>query len=77
MAPKSTKLGPPGRLWGGLGEVLGAFWEDFGGVLGGVFVTFERKNRKRPRSPRLEPARAGSTFARSKSDEKVKPPFFR
>ena len=72
MAPKSTKLGPPGRLWGGLGEVLGAFWEDFGGVLGDVFATFKRKNRKWPRSPRLEPARAGSTSARSKIAEKSK-----
>ena len=45
-ASKSTKLGPPGRLWVGLGEVLGAFLDDFGGILGGIFVTFERRNRK-------------------------------
>ena len=44
--------------------------EHVGGILGAVFVTFERRKQKCPRSPRLEPARAGSTFSSSKSDDK-------
>ena len=52
-------------------QVLGAFWELFRAILGGIFGTIERRKQKRPRSLPLEPARAGSTSARSKIEGKA------
>ena len=57
--------------WGPSGEVSGAFWELFRAILGGIFGTIERRKQKRRRSLPLEPARAGSTLARSKIEEKA------
>ena len=57
--------------WGPPGEVSGAFWELFRAILGGIFGTIERRKQKRRTSLPLEPARAGSTLARSETDEKA------
>ena len=57
--------------WGPSGEVSGAFWELFRAILGSIFGTIERRKQKRRTSLPLEPARAGSTLARSETDEKA------
>ena len=56
--------------WRSSGKVSEAFWELFRTILGRVF-TIERRKRKRRTSLPLEPARAGSTLARSETDEKA------
>ena len=57
--------------WRPSGEVSGAFWELFRAILGSIFGTIERRKQKRRTSLPLEPARAGSTLARSETDEKA------
>ena len=57
--------------WRPSGEVSGAFWKLFRAILGSIFGTIERRKQKRRTSLPLEPARAGSTLARSETDEKA------
>ena len=57
--------------WGPSGEVSGACWKLFRLILGSIFGTIERRKQKRRTSLPLEPARAGSTLARSETDEKA------
>ena len=57
--------------WGPSGEVSGEFWKVFRAILGSMFGTIERRKQKRRTSLPLEPARAGSTIARSETDEKA------
>ena len=57
--------------WRPSGEALEAFWELFRAILESIFGTVERRKQKGRRSLPLEPARAGSTLARSETDEKA------
>jgi len=57
--------------WGPSGEVSGAFRKLFKANSGSIFGTIERRKQKGRRSFPLEPARAGSTLARSETDEKA------
>ena len=57
--------------WRPSGQVSGAFLEFFRAILGSIFGTIERRKQKRRTSLPLEPARAGSTLARSETDEKA------
>ena len=68
---KSTVFFRFGLSWGPSGEVSGAFRERFRAILGSIFGTIERRKQKGRRSLPLEPARAGSTLARSETDEKA------
>ena len=60
-----------GLSWGPSGQVSGAFRKLFRAILGSIAGTIERRKQKGRRSLPLEPARAGSTLARSETDEKA------
>ena len=57
--------------WGPSGEVSGAFRKLFRTILRSIFGTIEHRKQKGRRSLPLEPARAGSTLARSRKEEKA------